>query len=146
MELLFHSRYPESLSTFTENISMAKLIVMFKDQTIREVHAGNEKVKIGRDPSNHIHLENPAVSRFHAEIYRQGYPFFVEDKDSTNGVYVNDVLINWKSGIKDGDRITIGKHTLVFQEDPGDHPEKHQVGLADIDGTVAIDGGKKRKR
>ena len=121
---------------------MAKLIVMFKDQTISEVHVGKETLKIGRDSSNHIHLENPAVSRFHAEIYRQGYPFFVEDKNSTNGVYVNGVKINWKSGIQDNDRITIGKHTLVFKEESGDHPDKHQVSLADIDGTIALDGGK----
>ncbi len=121
---------------------MAKLIVMFKEQTIREVHLGNETLKIGRDSSNHIHLENPAVSRFHAEVYRQGYPFFVEDKDSTNGVYVNDMLINWKVGIKDGDRITIGKHTLVFRTESADHPDKHQVSLADIDGTIAMDGSK----
>jgi len=126
---------------------MAKLIVMFKEQTIREVHLGNETLKIGRDSSNHIHLENPAVSRFHAEVYRQGYPFFVEDKGSTNGVYVNDMLINWKVGIKDGDRITIGKHTLVFKAESTDHPDKHQVSLADIDGTIAMDGSKAgRKR
>jgi pSer/pThr/pTyr-binding forkhead associated (FHA) protein len=121
---------------------LAKLIVKFKDQIIREVHVGNETIKVGRDSSNHIHLENPAVSRFHAEIYRQGYPFFVEDKNSTNGVYVNDVLINWKLGIKEGDRITIGKHTLVFSEESSDHPDKHQVRLADIDGTIAMDGSK----
>ncbi|MCJ7499193.1 FHA domain-containing protein [bacterium] len=125
---------------------MAKLIVMFKDQTLREVHVGNETIKIGRDSSNHIHLENPAVSRFHAEIYRQGFPFFVEDKKSTNGVHVNDVLINWKSGIKDGDRITIGKHTLVFREESTDHPDLHQVSLTDIDGTIALDGGKLGKK
>ena len=120
---------------------MAKLIVMFKDQTIREVHVGNETIKIGRDSSNHIHLENPAVSRFHAEIYRQGFPFFVEDKNSTNGVSVNDVLINWKVGIKEGDRITIGKHTLVFREDPNDFEDKKKVSLSDIDGTIKIDKG-----
>lgn len=125
---------------------MAKLTVMLKDQTIREVHVGNETLKIGRDPSNHIHLENPAVSRFHAEVYRQGYPFFVEDKESTNGVYVNDVRITWKIGIKDGDRITIGKHTLVFEEDTADHPDRHRPSLADIDGTIALDGGKVGKK
>jgi pSer/pThr/pTyr-binding forkhead associated (FHA) protein len=125
---------------------MAKLIVMFKDQTLREVHVGNETIKVGRDSSNHIHLENPAVSRFHAEVYRQGFPFFVEDKNSTNGVYVNDVRINWKSGIKDGDKVTVGKHTLVFKEESTDHPDKLQVSLTDIDGTIALDGSKAGKK
>ena len=125
---------------------MAKLIVMFKDQIQREVQVGKEPLKIGRDRSNHIHLDNPAVSRFHAEVYRQGHPFFVEDKNSTNGVHVNDVLITWKIGIKDWDRITIGKHTLVFREDQTDYPEKRQIILADIDGTVNIRSEPGRKK
>lgn len=125
---------------------MAKLVVMFKNQTMREVHVGKEPVKIGRDPSNQIHLDNPAVSRFHAEVYRQGYPFFIEDKNSTNGVYVNDVLINWKSGIQDGDRITIGRHTLVFREDPVDFSDKQKISLSDVDGTIALEGGKAARK
>ena len=117
---------------------MARLIVMFKDQILREVHLGDGALKIGRDPSNHTQLENPSVSRFHAQVYRQGFPFFVEDKKSTNGVYINDVRIQWKAGLKEGDRITIGKHTMVFKHDPGDDPENRQVNLSDIEGTVKI--------
>ena len=124
---------------------MARLIVMFKNQTLREIHVGGQPLKIGRDPSNHLHLDNPSVSRFHAEVYRQGFPFFVEDKNSTNGVYINDMLVSWKSGIKDGDRITIGRHTLIFRNDPADDPANRKVNLSDIDGTIAI-SGKKRKR
>jgi pSer/pThr/pTyr-binding forkhead associated (FHA) protein len=117
---------------------MARLVVMFKDKVQREVHVGREPLKIGRDATNHIRLENPAVSRFHAEVYRQGYPFFVEDKNSTNGVFVNDVKVTWKVGIRDGDRITVGKHTLIFREDPGDDPAKRKISLADIDGTIPL--------
>ncbi len=42
---------------------MAKLIVMFKDQTLREVHVGNETLKIERNSSNHIHLGHPGRVR-----------------------------------------------------------------------------------
>jgi len=119
---------------------LARLIVMFKDQTMREVHVGSEPLRIGRDSSNHIHLDNPAVSRFHAEVYRQGYPFFIEDKNSTNGVKVNGMTVSWKSDLKDGDMITIGKHTLVFKEDPNDFEDRRKVNLSDIDGTIKIGG------
>ncbi|MDT8394836.1 MAG: FHA domain-containing protein [bacterium] len=125
---------------------MAKLIIMFNEKVIREVHVGNEPVKVGRDPSNQIKLDNPAVSRFHAEIYRQGYPFFVEDKNSTNGVFVNDLKVSWKQGIKEGDRITVGKHTLLFRADPTDYGEGKNVSLADIDGTIALDSSKAGKK
>ncbi len=119
---------------------MARLIIMFRDQTMREIHVGSETLRIGRDSSNQIHLDNPAVSRFHAEVYRQGYPFFIEDKNSTNGVYVNDVLIKWKCDLRDGDRVTIGKHTLLFKEDPNDFEDKKKINLSDIDGTIKIGG------
>lgn len=117
---------------------MARLILMFKNRTLRDVHLGSGHLKIGRDSSNDIHLENPSVSRFHAEIYRQGFPFFVEDKKSTNGVYINDVRIKWKAELKEGDRITIGRHTMVFKHDPADDPENKGVNLSDIEGTIKI--------
>jgi len=119
---------------------LARIIVMFKDQTMREVHVGSIPLKIGRDSSNHIQLDNRAVSRFHAEVYRQGYPFFIEDKNSTNGIKVNGMTINWKSDLKDGDMITIGKHTLLFKEDPNDFEDRRKVSLSDIDGTIKIGG------
>jgi pSer/pThr/pTyr-binding forkhead associated (FHA) protein len=126
---------------------LAKLIVMFNDQVLNEVHVGaNEPVKIGRHPTNQITLDNPAVSRFHAEIYRQGHPFFVEDKNSTNGVFINNIKVSWKQGIQNGDRITVGKHTILFRLEPGDDPDGRNVSLADIDGTIAIDSFGRIKR
>ena len=81
-----------------------------------------------------------------AEIYRQGHPFFVEDKNSTNGVFINDLKVSWKQGIKDGDRITVGKHTLLFRFEPGDMQDGRNVSLADIDGTIALDTSKMKKK
>ena len=122
---------------------MARIIVMLKDKVLKEVHVGREPLCIGRDPSNQLRLDNPAVSRFHAEVYRQGYPYFVEDKKSTNGTFVNEMPVSWKTGLKDGDRITVGKHTLVFSLDPADRSEGKPPALADIDGTIAIKPGRK---
>ncbi len=124
---------------------MARVVVMLGERIIREIHVGKEPLRIGRDPSNDIHLENPAVSRFHAEIYRQDFPFFVEDKNSTNGVDVNGVKVNWKSGLQDHDRITVGKHTLVFRFDPKDHSEGKLLDMSHAEGTIQISGSKIKK-
>ena len=124
---------------------MAKVVVKLQNRTIREVHIGKEPVRIGRDPSNEIHLENPAVSRFHAVIYRQGWPFFIEDKKSTNGVFVNGNAINWKCGLKDNDQITIGKHTLVFQEGASDHPDGKPKDIAHFEGTIRVNPDREGK-
>ena len=122
---------------------MARVIVMIQNRTLREVHVGKEPLRIGRDPSNEIHLENPAVSRFHAEIYRQGHPYFVEDKKSTNGVQVNGTAVNWKCGLKEGDHITIGKHTLIFREDPTDF-DGEKKDIAHFEGTVMVRDDRKK--
>jgi pSer/pThr/pTyr-binding forkhead associated (FHA) protein len=106
---------------------MAKLIVMLRDKVLKEVQIGPQGVKVGREAENDIQLENPAVSRCHAEIYRQDYPFYVEDKKSTNGTYLNGAFVTWKAALSHNDKITIGKHTLVFIEEAKDHPEKKKV-------------------
>lgn len=122
---------------------MAKVFVVLNDKVIQELKTGTDPVMIGRDPANDIQLVNQAVSRFHAIIYRQGHPWFVEDRDSTNGVKVNGVKIKWKQGLYDGDRITVGKHTLVFKLDAGEEPEGKGLNMSHFEPTMVIDKKKK---
>lgn len=122
---------------------MAKLIVVFKNKIMQEVKLAKETVRIGRDFDNEIQIDNPGVSRFHAEIYRQGYPFYLEDMKSTNGTYINGSFVSWKVALSDGDRITIGKHDLVFQLEASDYREgKKKI---DFGETVCIRPENKRK-
>lgn len=99
---------------------MAKIIVQFGGRTLQEVAIGPQGVKIGREEDNDIQIDNVAVSRYHAEIYRQGYPYYIEDKGSTNGTNLNGSLISWKAPLNHNDKVTIGKHTLVFVEEAKD--------------------------
>jgi len=109
---------------------MAKIVVMFKGQVVKEVAIGSEGIRIGRDADNDIQIDNLAVSRRHAEIYRQGIPFYLEDLKSTNGTFLNGALLNWKRGLNHQDKITIGKHTLVFMEEAKDQPGKSRPSAA----------------
>jgi len=99
---------------------MARIVVLFRDRAQKEFRVGGDGLRIGRDAENDIRLENPAVSRRHARIYRQEGVFYIEDLKSTNGTSVNDRAVGWKTALNHNDRITIGKHTLVFLEDPDD--------------------------
>ena len=117
---------------------MAKIILMLKDRVLRELQVGENGLKIGRDPGNDIQLENPAVSRVHAEIYRQGWPYYLEDKKSTNGTYLNGTFLNWKSALAHNDRITIGKPTLVFQEEARDRRDGNKPSLLHADETMCL--------
>jgi FHA domain len=68
---------------------------------------------IGRAPSNHIVIDNPAVSAQHAIIGRSADSYRLKDLDSTNGTQVNGVFIT-DVELKDGDKIRFGSVVAVF--------------------------------
>ena len=72
-----------------------------------------ERVVIGRSKDCDIRLDDPNVSRHHAEVHREGAAYWVVDLDSTNGVELNGSRIR-RSRLNEGDRITIGSTDLVF--------------------------------
>jgi len=72
-----------------------------------------ERIVIGRSKDCDIRLEDPNVSRRHAEVRREGEAYWLVDLDSTNGVAVNGARIR-RSRLNEGDRITIGNTDLVF--------------------------------
>jgi len=73
------------------------------------------EILIGRDEGCDIVLSTPLVSRIHAKIYQLGETYWLEDLNSTNGTYVNNILAT-KTQIQNGDLINIGAHILVFQD------------------------------
>jgi len=77
---------------------------------------------LGRLDSNDIPVHDPKASREHAKIYKQGTKYSVVDLNSSNGTFVNGDQIT-KRALEDGDRITIGKVTMVF-ENPEDEALK----------------------
>jgi pSer/pThr/pTyr-binding forkhead associated (FHA) protein len=91
---------------------MAKLVVRFKDAVLREVLLDKPVISIGRSKRNDITLENLAVSRRHARVYREGPRYIVQDLKSLNGTYVNKKIAQWILSHKE--EIHIGEHSLVF--------------------------------
>ncbi len=71
---------------------------------------------IGRDPGNDIVINHAEVSRQHTRIVRQADQVVVEDMGSTNGTFVNGVLLKGPHTLTDGDIIGLGDAvTLVYQ-------------------------------
>ena len=100
---------------------MAKVIVTISGRSLKEVHiAKDAPLSIGRDKTNVLRLDNPAVSRKHACIEKQGWPYYVVDFKSTNGTKVNGKPISGKMSLKHNDKVGIGKFVLVFRDDNGD--------------------------
>ncbi|HEY1470555.1 MAG TPA: FHA domain-containing protein [Candidatus Acidoferrum sp.] len=90
---------------------MAKLSLMFENRLVKEVPIGNRPISIGRSPDNDIPVDNLAVSTYHARVYYEGGRLVVEDLDSLNGTFVNDLRIE-RATLHDGDSIWIGKHSI----------------------------------
>ena len=94
---------------------MPKVLLQYEGAVIKEIALAKD-VSIGRKPDNDIVIDNPAVSGHHCKITIAGESFFVEDLNSTNGVFLNAKKI-MKSGLKNNDVIGVGKHVLKFIDD-----------------------------
>jgi S1-C subfamily serine protease len=74
---------------------------------------GGSGIRIGRESSIcEIVLENPKVSRLHAEVVSIDGKVLLIDRNSSNGTYVNDQKID-KRFLKDGDIIYFGGRNAV---------------------------------
>ncbi len=69
---------------------------------------------IGRSDGVEIFLDDVTVSRKHCSIVINENNLFIEDFDSTNGIYLNHNLITKKEILKSGDKIQIGKYLFIL--------------------------------
>jgi len=118
----------------------SKLILKFKDAVISECPLDQEETSIGRKPENTIHIDNLAVSGRHARVLKIGNKAILEDLGSTNGTLVNDKQIT-KHILQHGDRIGIGKHSLVFvniDEKEVPEPAQPEENEEDMDKTMVM--------
>ena len=77
--------------------------------------------RIGRSMDNEMSLDDHSISRRHAEIHRENNgQFYVYDRESTNGVYVNNRKVI-KHRLSEGDIIEIGDILLRFTQHPNDY-------------------------
>ena len=75
------------------------------------------QLTIGRDASNDVVLDTPAVSRYHAQVERVGQRYRVRDLRSSNGTFVNGVRIDGDQWLISGDAIRVGPNRFVMGED-----------------------------
>jgi pSer/pThr/pTyr-binding forkhead associated (FHA) protein len=91
----------------------ADIWLTFPDGTEVELR---DSVSIGRDTSNDLVMESSAVSREHAAVNFQDSRWFLEDRGSFNGTYLNGtrVVPGTPLPLRHADRISIGAETLIF--------------------------------
>ena len=82
------------------------------------VHIRKTTTTVGRHHSSDVVIDDPSVSRRHAEITYSGDGYFVSDLGSKNGTFVNqDNIGKSQHSLVDGDEITFGpgEIALTFQ-------------------------------
>src|SRR5256885_1377282 len=126
---------------------MAKITLRFEKTMLKEFPLTKGIVSIGRLPDNDIQVDNPAVSGHHAMIYWDEDHFVVEDNNSLNGTFIHSERVT-KRRLKDGDSISVGKHTIGFSDDGQDilpnAPHATVAALPKISATMVLDTKKAR--
>ena len=122
---------------------MARLILTFNKQVIKEYPFLKDSVTIGREEDNTIVIPNLAVSGYHARIDRVGGKFIITDLQSTNGTFLNNKKVVSEK-LAHGDNILIGKHIILFvasekKAEIEGTPEKMDLGK-----TMMLDTAKQR--
>jgi Protein of unknown function (DUF3662)/FHA domain len=76
---------------------------------------GPAGVSIGRSRQSDVVLDDPNISRTHAEIRPRGGSWVLTDLDSTNGCVLNGQRIEGPEVIKPGDVIKLGTSVITFE-------------------------------
>jgi hypothetical protein len=73
---------------------------------------------LGRSRDADVQIEDPNVSRRHAEIVQEGSAYWLVDLGSTNGTEVEGRRVQ-RTQLDDGSRFTIGETTVTFSTEQG---------------------------
>lgn len=123
---------------------MARLILMFNNQVVKEYPLKKESITIGRNEDNVITVDNLAVSGYHARIDAAGQDYILTDLQSTNGTFVNDKkVVSHK--LAHGDNVIVGKHRIIFVGAGKDIKVKTPEKKIDLDKTMMLDTAKQKE-
>jgi predicted component of type VI protein secretion system len=89
-----------------------------------------ELVTIGRDTANPIVINDPEISRKHAQLKAQSGSYIIEDLGSTNGTFVNGQRLMGPHMLRHGEVIMLGEKVSLVYEAVGFEPEATLVGAA----------------
>jgi len=97
-----------------------------------------DSVTIGRGAKNDLAFASPAVSREHAAITFRDGRWFIEDRGSFNGTFLNGIRVQPGTPLplRHADRIGLGSETILFSwpaqiRDPDTTETLEEVGTSD---------------
>jgi pSer/pThr/pTyr-binding forkhead associated (FHA) protein len=120
---------------------MPTLVLKFENSVLTERPVDSDEVSIGRSPDNAIVIDNPAVSHYHARVFKEEDRLMLEDFGSLNGTFVNGQRVPMVT-LKPGDSVGIGKHTILVADSrsaSSAEPGRPKPAAPKINETVMLD-------
>lgn len=118
---------------------MPEFSLLLGRRVIRTVEIDQPVIRVGRSDDADILIDNPSISRNHADFRREGDRWVVEDLGSANGTFLNGDRIGSAQPVKAGDEVGFGKFSIVFDKMLGaEGAPRAQPTMASSAGTVHI--------
>ncbi|MRR36076.1 FHA domain-containing protein, partial [bacterium] len=81
----------------------------------RLISSRKTSLRIGRLPDCEIAVEDPRVSRRHAEVYRTETGCYLHDAGSRNGTFLNGARVSMPAELAPGDTIMVGTTRIIYE-------------------------------
>lgn len=98
---------------YSKEQGVSRLVILVGEANSNAIHLGKFPIRIGRNFSNELILNDSNVSRFHAEIVEHEGAIIIKDSGSTNGVKVNGALVR-DHALQPHDVIQVGDALMEF--------------------------------
>ncbi len=80
----------------------------------------NTVISLGRDERNAVGLfQDNRIDQYHAEVQKENGRYFIKDKGTSAGTFVNRQKISGEHTLSDGDVIDIGSARILFSQGSG---------------------------
>lgn len=93
---------------------MPKLTLLLGRRVMQAYDFKQPSIIVGRDDTADVIIDNPSMSRRHAEIRLGDNGWEVEDLGSSNGTFIANARIEGARSIGLGDEVGFGKFSIVF--------------------------------
>lgn len=117
------------------------LIQISGRETGRPFNLSGGNLKIGRDADCGIYLDDPHISRHHAEIFKANDGrISIRDLQSTNGIFLNGQKVA-EATLNDGDKILIGTRLyfrFCYQDSVDQNYQQSMFKAANIDALTQL--------
>lgn len=92
---------------------MPKFIIKTGKYQGKKLKLPERDITIGRDLECDIRISDSDVSRTHCQIFIRDGKLFVDDLESRNGTFINDIAIEIETPLLPGDQLRVGP--MVFE-------------------------------